>query len=253
MLVDQTIRGNNQWGTGTNMALWARYLLNGDGNDSSGNGRHLTVTNALYSNDRVTNSYSGSFGNVIASNMYLTYNSSPAGAESTVFSCTMWMKPGVRTRIVGGGSGRAHITFGGDVTFTDYRYLTFEPYNSGLLYLTSPGRSDVHGYHTFTLDKWTMVGFIYHGGYSTNRANSASFIENGKISNSTGYDGTWNPFPLYNKLIIGRVSYDGTTTYIYTGGLQDIQLYNHELTASEVRAIYDNGFVENKLLSGSMI
>lgn len=229
------------------MALWARYLLNGDGNDSSGNGRHLTVTNASYSNDRIIGSKSALFGDTISTNMYASYVGSPAGAESTVFSAVLWARNT-------SGAGISIMNFGGSIsTNAAYRSIAFESWSNGLLYFTSPGRSDVS--HTFNYNSgaWTMIGFVYRGGYSTNRANCISFIQNGRFvtgANITG--GSWNPFPLNNNIIIGRI-YNDWGTSLYTGTLSDIQLYTHELSSSEIWSIYEKSFTENKILSGSMI
>lgn len=228
--------------------LWAWYKFDGNANDSSGNGRNLTVTGTLdYVGCPVAPKGIAAYFDVI--NDYANVAAAPATAGADNFSISMWY------RVKDGEPGTYQLVGFGNATNT--RCFTFGSMNSAYIIMGFNGASDVH--YTLTAaqkidlgtGKWNHIGVVYKGVYTPTAPNGVmAFILNGKLYDSNGGGGgTANYFPMAAEtsvMLEKKLGYKGD------GYINDLRIYTGQLTAAEVFNLYAEGLQSHSLSFGSM-
>ena len=206
--------------------LIAYYPFSGNANDMSGNGHNGTVVGATLTTDRFGNINSAYSFNGI--NNYI-YTDTMHFANQVSFSC--WLKP------ISSDTDQMFI-----VTSTKAPYLpelntvTFELGKTTTYY--------AHGYYQTPNDnwagvvagtavvnnKWIHIVYIYDYSKST-----AQLYENDSLVDVTT---ATIPVKSFAELWIG--SHPNPTDFFY-GSIDDVRIYNYDLTPAEIDSLYHEG------------
>lgn len=209
----------------TTNGLAAKYEFSGNAKDTGPNGKDLTVMAASLTADRFGNPNSAYYFNSSRTTYLIGDASELPAAERTV---AMWVKPEEVASIA------VMLTYGPGGNNFQFAW------NYG-----TPGRWDVKDTWTYWLTKqatlqangnWSFLVF------TTGPTGSKLYI-NGveEASNSTYYN---NTKPAGKKICIGAsLQSDGITWEGngFVGTLDDVSLYDAELTPAEILAMYEEG------------
>lgn len=223
--------------------LWGWYKFDGNANDSSGNGRNMTVTGTV---DYVgcPTAKLGICGYFDGTNDYSVYSTSgPITNEADTFSITCWWRRGASAS-------------------TDYLVTAMSYGTAAALHFGSTGADSIMlgfygasgGYITTTVPSvfgWNQIGVIYNGTYNpANWAASMSFIVNGVVTAATAGSGTGEFWPLNVPAAVTHI--DKKTGAKGQGYIHDLRIYTGQLTAAEVRTLYEQEYRGHSLSFGSL-
>ena len=188
----------------------AYYKLNGNANDSSGNGYNGTFTSPAYATGRFGNA--ASFG---GSN-YITLT---GFTSTTTFSYSFWVNPTNATS--SGFKGLIGNQTSGGQLFTDAGALKIYA-NTTRTFSGSPTLADNVWSHV-ALSVSNGTGTIYVNGTNKGTASSLSLP-------STSYIAT-------ASTQVGNIQYN------YTGKIDQVRIFNSALTAGNVKSLYNESTV----------
>ncbi|MDD8017321.1 MAG: LamG domain-containing protein [Bacteroidota bacterium] len=205
--------------------LLAWYPFNGNANDSSGNMKNGVLNNVILALDRFNhpnNSYSfdGSSSFIDCGQLH------PAG--TTTYSISFWLKVG-RFKSIGGFGGNNGILTdaGGNVGTWFYQ-------NDSLIYFQQQGNGAATT--KFSLSRVDTLQWIHLVGVY--KQGSMSFYKNSNLVDSlTQVIST--PSTGYKNFQFGRDV--NLSTGYWKGLIDDIRIYNKELTLDEINALYHEG------------
>lgn len=212
-------------------SLYLSYPFTGNANDVSGNSNNGTLQNAptlvadRYSAANSAYSFNGS-------TQYVSTATAVAFPGPQNFSISVWFKTSsAGGRLVGFGSSQTGLSINSD------RHIYMS--NSGQLYFglfpgtlktinTTTTYADGNWHHVVVTESTTNGANLYVDGVL--QATDAT------MTASQSYGGYW------------RIGYDNLlgwtnapTSYLFNGSLDDIAVYNTELTASQVYTLYGGG------------
>jgi hypothetical protein len=204
------------------MALVAWYRLDGNTNDSSGNGYNGTVSGATTSSDgRVGTSY---FFN--GSSQRLIFNYPSAFSFRSDFTLSAFIKvetpnDGVRRGFINNWTGTSREY---ELCKATDGKLEFRTSTNGL----DSGQVLFFSQSAIPANQWTHVAVIFRPGIDVR------FYINGVldvIRTNTSVNPLWSA--SVNALSIG-----GIFTQYFIGNIDEVRIYNHSLSANEIRDIY---------------
>jgi hypothetical protein len=218
--------------TGPTAGLYLSYPFSGNANDVSGNNNNGTVQNgASLTADRYNNASSAYSFN--GSSQYISTTTSVASPGPQNFSISVWFETTTTTggKLVGFGSSQT----GGSGSDDRHIYMS----NTGQIYFgLYPGSCKaINTTTTYADGKW------HHAVATESTTNGANLYVDGALqatdasmTTSQSYTGYW------------RVGYDNLwtwpgqpTSFYFKGSLDDIAVYNTELTAAQVYTLYGGG------------
>jgi hypothetical protein len=230
---------------------------NGAGNFKLENGNEVQVASALdvqdspvlisvKVTDSIGNSYIKNFNIIIEAfenNNSLNFNGVNQDLNggnvhnydiATAFSISMWIKPQniSGTRILFSKAGDAPNVYG---------YMLRHNATTGdlLVQLRSPGGSRSHTFDvSLTAGVWQMVTFTYSG--NGNISGASAYVNETK--NTTSPSGS-----LSGSWLVGQDFEIGSRngTLFFSGNIDEVTVWNKELSASEVSEIYNSGIPDN--------
>ncbi|MDB5135222.1 MAG: C-terminal target protein [Mucilaginibacter sp.] len=212
--------------------LYLSYPFNGNANDVSGNANNGTIQGAA---PLTTDRYgaANSAYNFNGSTQYISTATSVASPGPQTFSISVWFK----TTSVSGGRlvGFGDVQVGASVSYDRHIYMN----NSGQLYFgafpgtaktinTPASYNDGGWHHAVATLSGTNGSKLYVDG--------ALIIQDATMTAVQSYAGYW------------RVGYgnlagwpSAPTSYYFNGSLDDIAVYNSEISASQVYTLYGGG------------
>ena len=187
--------------------------------DSSGNGNNGTLLNGITFD---SNSTQGAINTALQFDGTDDYISVPAGFSDFSKGCTisLWTHPTAvqswaRFIDFGNGSAADNIWFGRNSSTSN---LTFECWNNGTVTATN----------AIELDQWQMFTV------AVSSSGSAKIYKNGQIIASGSCTVT---SISRNNNYIGKSNWSGDD--YYEGAMDEIRIYNYELTSTEVMQLYN--------------
>ncbi|MBN8707139.1 MAG: VCBS repeat-containing protein, partial [Bacteroidetes bacterium] len=207
----------------TTDGLVAKFDFSGDATDSGPFGKNLTSMGASLTTDR--------FGNVnsayhLDGNTHLIGDGSELPSRERAVS--MWVKLDVTTGynyLLSYGGGNTNQTF--NLRYINNQWQIVDYYESWYLSAQQPESPKDSWVHLVAMTGPTGSKIYVN---STQKGSNASFLSTTQ--------------PVGNKLIIGaRSRLDGTDIdgYRMTGSVDDIRIYDRELTETEIEALYKEG------------
>lgn len=194
--------------------------------DTSGNGNHGTITGATYTTDVVMDARG------VATNRLVTTPESIASMRfngtSTLVNCGADF---IGTGAFSGGGWvyAARVGEGSAGRIFDNGGLVLRRFDEQFQFSSDAGSTYALSASRVTLAQW------YHVFVVRDASGNTQFYINGLPSGSPSSSGT--PVAATTNLIIGNNSGSGRT---WNGNLYKIQFFDRELTAQEVKSIYDN-------------
>ena len=212
--------------TTNNLLVW--YKFNGDGNDSSGNGKHLTKYGEISYHNDTTFGESVFFG----SNAYLEYNNSDNFFNHNIFSVTTWFK--FQTKV-----GYQSIASLRDADANTSGWTIYISNDSLTLQI---GRGTGYGHWTMTPAVPISPNIWYHLVFTLNSSlQEIKKYINGVLQSTT----TLTSYGLSDEpLRIGQGASEDDTPinnnlYYQSGGfIKDFRYYNKLLTDYEIYNLY---------------
>lgn len=202
--------------------LLCHYSFSGDFSDQSGNGRNATSYGAILSSDRFGNTNQAAFFN---GSSYINTNWTPG--QMSQISMSVWIKA---TSI---GWDNMIISAGRD-TGAPYGGFIMHLYNNygfgGFVDTANPGNRGA-GFGQISLNTW------YHGVFTYSGA-TTKFYLNGELVNEYSWPNNMPVLASPENLLIGMMG-AGWNMYKWNGWIDDIRIYNRELSASEASALYN--------------
>lgn len=195
--------------------LVAYYPFNGNANDESGNGNNGTVNGATLTTDRFGNPNSAySFDG----NDYIDCGSS-VGDFSGNFSINVWIQTTDATQ---------------DMILSKYQNASnlwyLDKTNSSSFVLSTPDENiDLNGFVSVNDGNWYMITVINDG------INLSIYVNN-TFDTSTSI-GSYNGFSTSANLYIGGRQI--ASTLRFNGKIDDIRIYNRDLTTEEITLLYN--------------
>jgi len=202
------------------VTLVAYYPFNGNANDESGNGYHLTNVGATLTDDRNSNpnsayNFSGSGQYMYIAQQILNLNNdftivvwamgSGVAANDRLIMLHKFSDLSAYTTLIAGGSTslRGYLR-GGDGTFISSYF--------------SPG---INNWHMYTIVKTSSSFDIY---------------VDDQYENTTNITGTFND---NDYLSIGGLYYSGGSLQFWPGIIDDIRIYDEALTSDNITDLYN--------------
>jgi hypothetical protein len=198
--------------------LVAFYPFTGNANDSSGNARHLTVTDASLVSDRYGRAKAAYVFNG-SSSILAAANAEPALGLSEKCSISCWAKIASFNP-----NGSTLVRHDGDVGFNILNYqspnrLAIEAFKGGQQYRGFTG--------TPPAGEWCMLTATWDG------TTFAMYI-NG-VAQSVDQDNFGRVLPVQPITVGGSIPWPDQTL---NGAIDEVRIYNRALTAEEVGALY---------------
>jgi hypothetical protein len=222
---------------GINQGLVAHYAMNGNALDSSGNGHHATVINAVLGADRFGRPNRAYEFNGI--NNYLECPSGPQLNDATQMTVTAWVRiRGYNTNtncLSGGGCWQFFVSRDQVPNYESHFSLAFyqdssAPVNQRFAGFLGASGTSISAAQANPLPHagWFHLAMVYDGEQSQVR-----FYVNGILQRtSSRYH---NPSST-GKIQIGR--YLGATANYFTNGwIDDVRIYNRALAVSEIQVL----------------
>ena len=195
------------------------WPFNGNANDESGNGHHGTNNGATLTTDRSGKSnsaynFGGTTNGTIGINLDLPYGD---------FTFSFWFNASDTTKNVlidwrNNADGKSVLSFAFDSNYGGFVSLLRDNFNF----------ETVNVYSNFSPygNKWNFVSL-------SKDSNKVSFFINGKLNSTAVYNqSTWT----LNHLHLGNNFYD--PDWYYTGALDDISIFNRNLSEKEISNLY---------------
>ena len=203
------------------------WPFNGNANDESGNGNNGTVNGATLTSDRFGNSNKAySFDGL--NDFIQCLQAGPSG--NPTITATFWLKTNQTSygHIIGYGSNA--------ISGNDYRIYINGNCTSGILFDTY---LNAKGFSTTFNNNWDFYTVFYDGSIGNNTSISKIY-KNGTLISSVCF--STNPsntnIQTTNPIRFGR--YHGNEdTGFYSGLLDDIGIWNRELTQQEITDLYN--------------
>lgn len=212
------------------MSLIARYKLDGNALDSSGNGYHGTPTGMTYTNDKfgLCGDFNGSTSAISLSSQYF---------QNRYFTISCWIKSrGLATGM--GSGGIFSISYSCTLRTAGIGYLYTRMGNS----LNQATHEDIYTTINLHDNQWHHIVYSYDNLYKR------AYIDGVKILEKEVH--FWQSYT--NPSSIGTDINDGATTKFW-GKMYDVRYYNHKLTDEEVYDLYDLSNKEVSEMSKSEI
>jgi hypothetical protein len=212
--------------------LIAFYPLNGNANDESGNGRNGTVSGAVLASDM-----SGNADKAYLFNGNDDYIALPNGIDAgNSFTITAWIFP---NDTVGSTPDDSRVIFRHRAEYRDINmeYGKFAGIDGKIMFrIYATGWYVLCSTKSLSLNDWHFVAISYNG-------TTKKVIIDGIIDTSIiwGQSVSWTTGEYCNE--IGRNYYDGplSANRSFPGKIDDIRIYNRELSASELGRLYQQG------------
>jgi len=208
--------------------VYLSYPFSGSANDFSGNNNTGTLQNApTLTSDRYGNANSAYSFN--GSNQYVSTATSTASPGPQNFSISVWFKTSsAGGKLVGYGSAQT----GSSGNYDRHIYMS----NTGQIYFgVYPGAiKTISSSATYADGNW------HHVVATESTTNGANLYIDGQLQATDATMNTSSSFAGY-----WRVGYDNIngwtsapSSYFFNGSLDDVAIYNTELTATQVTALY---------------
>jgi len=223
-------------------ALIADYPLNGDASDESDFGNDGTIYGPTPASDRFGNENSAlAFS---GSNQYVSISHHPRlNSSELTISCWIYSNEnisspkGIIYKV--NNTGSLEREFGLDAG---------DSQGNGIVYWETGDGSELHTLTSSTpivANKWYhVVGVIKDNEYM-------KIYVDGNLENEISIDFVHSKNS--NEIVIGKVSSNSQTTRYWNGKIDDIKLYNYELTESDISSLYSEGGWPEAQWSGSFI
>lgn len=212
-----------------NVGLIAQYDFSGDALDASGNNHHGTVNGATLVNDRSGNplsaySFDGADDYIEVSNFNTNYTNytftSWIKISDTTFSSNIVCQTGVVTSNNDTLSSFGQQLFHDGANYSDIR---------------ARHRDDVGGY-VGAVDNTNDIDLEWHFCVSTFDGDSLKFYVDNQLVNFTLVN---TSTPKIDQLFIGAGRTPGMPVgFFFNGIIDDIRIYNRELTECEIEELY---------------
>ena len=225
--------------------LIAYYPFNGNANDSSGNGKNGIAQNISYASDR--------FGHLNSCVSFPISNSSSqidlgTSINPSQFTISIWINQSNIT------------TTGFNVPISKY-YNTngFEIQAGKNLALIVPNGttwSAMIDSSSRNLNKWYHVVATFNGAYAKLYLNGVQIKCLISPANTAYSDSLYQPkySSGTNHLLIGNRPLDKGYNFHFEGNIDDIRIYNRELTFSEVKVLYhEGGYDTNSIPTNGLV
>jgi len=224
--------------------LVAYYNFSGNANDISNSSYNGTVDGATLIADK--NSKTNSAYSFDGVNDGIAFTSNGACVFNT-FTISMWIKPTATHEIdtesngssdMSGVTGERYLInpLHGDITFPSSGYvgLGISVGTNGIsVYEHSNSYMPAVLVYSTTITDWTHMAIVFKNKQANLYINGV-FIKSGQVSTKTT-----TFLSLHNNLGIGRGGYTSSVYGYYAGSLDEVRLYDRELTASEINKIKD--------------
>ncbi|MBI5858609.1 MAG: LamG domain-containing protein [Sphingobacteriales bacterium] len=216
-----------------NNGLIAYYLFNGNANDATSNQNHGTVNGASLTVDRFGNANQAYLFNGASS--YIQMNSSVSLDLKESFSISAWIRP---DNYLSPGI----VIWHGDAAFAKDPFLLYFSNRPG--YNSLGVRKDVVDGLTIN-ECWAPPGTIFSGvwshvvGVCDATTKKMKLYINGELMNTVTFANMSIAYSTNNfiTMIGAALSTSGIGQY-FQGKLDEIRIYNRELTQSEVKEIF---------------
>ena len=220
--------------TGIRNGLLAFYPFNGNSNDESGNGNSSVVNGATLDLDR--------FGNLLSSysfngNSFISINNKNL-IPSSSFSISCWIKLGTLFTSAFDNTIIGQWSSSGDQKFL----LSFREQNSyrGIGFYLNNGSSQFSYYNTNWIPNtsaWYHVVAVYSPGNYVETYVNGHLIYSSTTTNLPSPSKTYNPI---NTLIEIGHSSSLNRELFFVGNIDDVKIYNRELSINEISYLYSN-------------
>lgn len=201
------------------------WPFNGNANDESGNGHNGTVTGAVLTSDRYGKNNAAYYFDGTSDYIYITNSSLVSGSYVSI---SMWVftdGTGAGFPIISGNQNDYNIFIKNDSTLV--WIVTNSPSDS------SPTSSHTTKYGFLPPNQWNHIVLNYDG------SNLKMYINN-KLSQSIPATGQiYTPQSDYLAFGIYYLNGSPNGTTSYKGKLDDVRIYNHALSSSEISALYN--------------
>lgn len=197
------------------MALIAWYKLDGNANDSSGNGYNGTPTNMSWVSGKI-----GQAGSFNGSGSYVNCSNNAIFNLKNTFTLSCWVNPSQQTTQYNGVISKTS----GNTAGYELR-TTNTDINSTIIQLRVMNGSDLKLDVTVSNNVWSLITAVFNNG-------NATIFVNG-IATSFGTLATESAI-VSNDLFIGKLSY---ANLYYKGYIDDVRIYSHALSLKEVKEL----------------
>jgi len=205
--------GDEQEGTAMDSSLEAYYSFNGNANDSTSNGRNLSIfgnPTLIAGRDNTSNSAYNFNGD----GDYLEYEANIPSFDN--YTISLWAMPF--------SSGTYEAMFSSDNNSGEGFQIDLNSSNNFNIRKTNADGGNIV-LSEADLGVWTFIAFTYDGN------TSIGYIDNESPKSATG--GTTK----FNRFRIGRNRQGGT---FFRGAIDELRIYNRALTASEISSLFAN-------------
>jgi hypothetical protein len=224
--------------------LILNYVFNGNANDFSGNSNNGTLQNSptLVSDRFLTNNAAYSFNGSNQQITTTTQISTPAN-----FSISAWFRTTTTSggKLVGYGSSQTGLSGSYDkhIYMTNAGNIVFGVYPGSVQTITGGGVLNDGNWHHVVASLSSTNGMKLY-------VDGSLVATNASVTTSQSYDGYW------------RIAYDNLTSWTnapsssyFNGSLDDIAIYNREISLSEVASLNQNSATgsNSPVCSGSPI
>lgn len=204
------------------------YPLNGDANDYSGSGNHGTVYGPIVTsglNGKLQYSFDGT-------DDYIHSQSCPLQSLTGDFSITIWI---YCTNVTTDASWQRRICFMNDSSSSKFDLSMYEQGGitiniNGDPYRT-PETSLINQWHFINFTKESTTYKIYIDGEDQTLSNSGINLNS-----------------VYSGLVIG-IQYSSYFRAAFQGNIQDVRIYDRQLTQQEIKILYDLGLGSTKMIT----
>ncbi len=213
-------------GTGTS-SLMGWWKFNGNANDSSGNGHNGTVSGPTLTTDKIGKK-NAAYAFSGASTQYIDTNFT---FPVTKYTVSAWIKP----------DGTSPSSFATIISNTrdccstyngfQIQYSKASPYTLVSRMWSGGAGANSISYNGLTLNAWNFVTASYNGLVH-------KLYLNGSLVGSNNITATIGS-PAYDVFIgkMGAV----TSNYSFGGSMDDVRIYDYQLTNTQVMTLYNNG------------
>jgi multidrug transporter EmrE-like cation transporter len=205
--------------------LVAYFPFNGNASDASGNGNSGTVYGATLTNDRYSVPNSAYFFDGASS--YILVSNSPS-LSLTNITISLWVKPAP------GFTVPCYFLQKHEAYDNDDGSWWLGIHDAHLAFQATPYFDEITASLSLpSINQWTQCVFTYD-----NPSGNWAFYLNGRLDSSGTR--TFNLQPTTWPLLLGaELQPDGVSlNYFYYGAMNDIRIYNHALSGTEVQRLY---------------
>ncbi|MBN2747718.1 MAG: VCBS repeat-containing protein [Bacteroidales bacterium] len=206
--------------------LVTSYPFNGNANDESGNGNHGTVYGATLTTDRFGNDSSAYFFN--GGYIHGTIQNFPIGNNTK--SISAWVKPtGIWLNPTNGSARDIFVVGNNQTSALNFRFWENDKYIACIDWTSNAAEYTLPG--SYNHNKWYHAVFTYNDSLAKLYLDN-NLVDTAYIDLSVNSNGTFT---------IGRSLIGSSFNNLFNGVIDDILIYNKELSINEIDSLYHEG------------